>query len=288
MDRSARADERWRALYRWSITEGLRRSIWTRDRRDRARHDQHAAGDQVARSRGIYLLLDAMPYLGSPPRSACCARFSSAGAARAHVVMSATRSNCRRLEALSRAFLAAAADENALLKMIQDESASPAENAGRRCEVDRPRCRSGSQPARLGWRSTADRAAPDLPRRALGEADLPEMANSVRVSQKSGHLHFEYDTARFSDIAGLARMKSGSAAARCFRRRKRAARLDPPKGVLLLGVQAAASRGREGHRRRPGVPWCDWISARFQQFHGETERICATRSFRPTARACVL
>jgi hypothetical protein len=72
----------WRALYRWSITEGLRRIDM--DREDEAFGPPDASSVlrmiQEAEQRGIYLLLDFHPYLGyashqcwcwSGPRSSC-------------------------------------------------------------------------------------------------------------------------------------------------------------------------------------------------------------------------
>ena len=56
----------WRALYRWSITEGLRRVDL--DREDPAETAPDISTTLLAikghDQRGIYLLLDVMPYLG--------------------------------------------------------------------------------------------------------------------------------------------------------------------------------------------------------------------------------
>ena len=56
----------WRALYRWSITEGMRRVDL--DREDPAEGPADITSTLMAMKandqRGIYLLLDVMPYLG--------------------------------------------------------------------------------------------------------------------------------------------------------------------------------------------------------------------------------
>src|SRR3970282_2412419 len=57
----------WRSLYRWSITEGLRRLDL--DREDAAETAPDASSTlqamRAADQRGIYLLFDFPPYLGS-------------------------------------------------------------------------------------------------------------------------------------------------------------------------------------------------------------------------------
>ena len=74
---------------------------------------------------------------------------------------------------------------------------------------------------------------------AVSESDLPELAKlKFELLNKSGHLHFEYDTARFADIAGLSRLKQWIGQRReVFSDAELPVGLDPPKGVLLLGVQ---------------------------------------------------
>ena len=73
---------------------------------------------------------------------------------------------------------------------------------------------------------------------AIGEADLPELSKlKFELLNKSGHLHFEYDTARFSDVAGLNRLKQWIGHRReFFSGEEMPVGLDPPKGILLLGV----------------------------------------------------
>ena len=73
----------WRALYRWSITEGMRRVDLDREDAPETAPDISAAllAMKAAEQRGIYLLLDVIPTWATPARSACCARSSSAAAA---------------------------------------------------------------------------------------------------------------------------------------------------------------------------------------------------------------
>ena len=56
----------WRALYRWSVTEGLRRIDMDSESATELAPDLSATlrDMQSANQRGIYLLMDATPYLG--------------------------------------------------------------------------------------------------------------------------------------------------------------------------------------------------------------------------------
>ena len=133
----------WRALYRWSITEGLRRVDL--DREDPAEtapdHQHHAAGDEGRRpARHLPAARRACPTSATPAPSACCARSSSAAAASSHtVVLVGNKIELPpELEALAVRFALQLPDENALLKMVEDEAGLyQRENGGRRVEVDK-------------------------------------------------------------------------------------------------------------------------------------------------------
>ncbi len=111
----------------------------------------------------------------------------------------------------------------------------------------------------------------------LAQADLPELAKlKFELLNKSGHLHFEYDTARFADVAGLARTEGVDQAAprRVLRRRSAAGGLDPPKGMLLLGVQGCGkSLAAKAVAGGFGVPLVRLdFGTLYNKYHGETEK----------------
>jgi hypothetical protein len=68
---------------------------------------------------------------------------------------------------------------------------------------------------------------------AIGAPDLPELAKlKFELLNKSGHLHFEYDTAQFADVAGLANLKKWIGQRKdVFVGGDLPVGLDPPKGV---------------------------------------------------------
>ena len=111
---------------------------------------------------------------------------------------------------------------------------------------------------------------------AIGHSDLPELAKlKFELLNKSGHLHFEYDTAQFADVAGLARMKKWIAQRReVFSGGELPVGLDPPKGVLLLGVQGCGkSLAAKAIAGGFGVPLVRLdFGTLYNKFHGETEK----------------
>ena len=92
---------------------------------------------------------------------------------------------------------------------------------------------------------------------------------------RGGALNFEYDTARFSDVGGLARLKKWLKQRRpVFRGDESAAHLDSPKGILLLGVQGCGkSLAAKATAGIFGVPLLRLdFGTIYDKYHGETER----------------
>ena len=109
---------------------------------------------------------------------------------------------------------------------------------------------------------------------ALTEDDLkPLLAAKYQLLNRGGTLSFEPDTARFADVGGLRNLR------RWILQRKpafdgSAPGLDPPKGVLLLGVQGCgkslAARAAAGVL---GVPLVRLdFGALYSKWHGESEK----------------
>jgi len=111
---------------------------------------------------------------------------------------------------------------------------------------------------------------------AISRSDLPSvMQAKYELLNQGGALQFEYDTARFSDVGGLTRLKTWLKQRRpAFRGEPDAAHLDPPKGILLLGVQGCGkSLAAKSTAGTFGVPLLRLdFSAIYDKYHGETER----------------
>src|SRR5690606_18118791 len=112
----------WRALYRWSITEGLRRIDM--DREDEASGPPDASSVlrmiHEADQRGIYLLLDFHPYLGYASHQRLLRDIVQRRHSQPHVLVlvGAKVELPAELEPLATRFNPRLPDANALLKML--------------------------------------------------------------------------------------------------------------------------------------------------------------------------
>ncbi|MEO7251932.1 MAG: AAA family ATPase [Arenimonas sp.] len=273
----------WRALYRWSITEGMRRVDL--DREDPAETAPDITTTLLAikghDQRGIYLLLDVMPYLGYASTQRMLREILERRGCLEHtVVLVGNKLELSpELDALAVRFSLTLPDENALLKMLNDEvGLYTRENGGRRVVVDKAVLAIIVRNLRGLSLTEARRIARHLIFRdgAIGEPDLPELAKlKFELLNKSGHLHFEYDTAQFADVAGLAQLKRWIGQRRdVFVGGELPVGLDPPKGVLLLGVQGCGkSLAAKAVAGGFGVPLVRLdFGTLYNKFHGETER----------------
>ncbi len=111
---------------------------------------------------------------------------------------------------------------------------------------------------------------------AITKSDLPEvMQAKYELLNRGGALQFEYNTARFSDVGGLLRLKNWLTQRRAsFRGDASASHLDTPKGILLLGIQGCGkSLAAKATAGIFGVPLLRLdFGAIYDKYHGETER----------------
>lgn len=111
---------------------------------------------------------------------------------------------------------------------------------------------------------------------ALSCDDIPEiMAAKYRLLSKDNGLSFEYDTAKFSDVAGMKKLKKWlQQRHQAFVAEHPPKGLDIPKGVLLIGVQGS---GKSLTAKAIAGVWnlpllrLD-IGSLFNKFIGETEK----------------
>lgn len=109
---------------------------------------------------------------------------------------------------------------------------------------------------------------------AITKSDIgPVMEAKYRLLNREGVLSYEYDTAEFRNVGGQRRLKEWLDQRRpAFR--GEATHLDPPKGLLLLGVQGCGkSLAAKAVAGMLEVPLLRLDFGRlFNKFHGETER----------------
>ncbi|MBX9401189.1 AAA family ATPase [Lysobacter sp. BMK333-48F3] len=273
----------WRALHRWSITEGLRRIDLDREDQAETAPDISTTLQAIreADQRGIYLLFDAHPYLGYASTQRQLREIAQRRDCEPHVLVLVGHQVelPPDLDSLAVRFAPRLPDANALLKLVREEAANyMREHGGRRVESDAEAVEQIVRNLRGLDLVDARRIARHLIFRdgAIGPDDLPELAKlKFELLNRSGHLHYEYDSARMSEVAGARRLKRWVEQRRSvFTGAQPPPGLDPPKGMLLLGVQGCGkSMLAKAVASGFGVPLLRLdFGTLYDKFHGETEK----------------
>ena len=269
-----------RPLHRWSITGGLQRIDLDGDAADEAPADATLVLQAIRRQRvsGVYLLLDFQPYLRYPMVVRLLREIVQRQDCAEHtlVLVGAGYELPPELAGAATRFAFAPPDAHALADLVRAEAfAFSRENGGRRVVVDADAARAVVRNLQGLGLDDARRIVRKLiwDDGALTAADLPELARlKVALLDRDGLLHFEYETAQFANVAGLTRLKQWIAQRRpAFLGQKLPVRLDPPKGMLLLGVQGCGkSLAAKATAGGFGVPLLRLDF--YNKYHGETER----------------
>jgi SpoVK/Ycf46/Vps4 family AAA+-type ATPase len=267
--------------YGWTVTEGLRRVDLD------ASHFQQELADppevlrhlKLTAPPGLYLLLDFHPFIDNPLHVRLVKEIAQGyhNSRRTLIFVSHAFSIPPELRHLSARFELRLPDRNRLLTLIREEAQRwQHEVAGRRVRVRRE---AVGQLARnlLGvTESDARRLIRSAVRDdgAITEDDVQDVTRAkYELLGSAGVVHFEYDTATFADVAGLDNLKA-------WLERRRSAFLggsavtDPPKGVMLLGVQGGGkSLAAKAVAGRFGIPLLRLdFGALYDKYYGETEK----------------
>ena len=279
-----------RPLFRWTITGGLERlDLDLRDDQDDDGERIEEAPDatmtlhaiQRHREPGVYLLLDFQPYLRYPMTLRLLREILLRNEVAEHtlVLVGASLELPEELGAVATRFRFALPDVAALEALVREEAFRYSRgHAGRRVEIDADAARAVVRNLRGLSLADARRIVRKLIHDdgALTAADLPELAKAKHaLLDRDGLLHFEYETAQFADVGGLARLKQWIALRRpAFLGDNLPVKLDPPKGMLLLGVQGCGkSLAAKATAGGFGVPLVRLdIGTLYNKYHGETER----------------
>ncbi|HEX5612049.1 MAG TPA: AAA family ATPase [Burkholderiales bacterium] len=272
-------DRKW-PLWYWSVSEGLHAA--GREAANAQTREPTAALREIQDSgpAGLYILLDFHPYMESPVNSRLLKEIAleHERIARTVVMIGFEVKLPPDLDKLAARFRLSLPDAEALKGIIRDEV-------------------HAWQVARGGQEVKGERDAFELLVRHLSGLTESDVRRLIRhtlddglldasdVQKLIGHKHellgkdsvltFELDTARFSDVAGLATLK------RWLERRREAflgdaaaLGVDPPKGIMLLGVQGCGkSLAAKAVAGAWGTPLMRLdFGALYNKFLGETER----------------
>jgi SpoVK/Ycf46/Vps4 family AAA+-type ATPase len=267
-------------VMRWSVTSGLQRIDLDLQPQTHAKDPHQALGQIKATSTpGIYLLLDFHPYLEDPGHVRMIKEIALGYSESQHTLVFISHA-CElpeELRAFSARFDLALPDQKALEAWIREEARSWSEiHPGRKVKTDNVTL--DRLVRQLGGLTESD--ARRLIRNAIHddgaitESDLPQLNRlKYELLDQGGALSFEFDTVRFAEVGGLARLKHWLGQRKDVFLSPDAA-LDPPKGILLVGVQGGgkslAAKAVAGLWQLPLLRLD--FGTLYNKFFGETER----------------
>jgi len=277
-----RASTNYLPLFRWTITDGLQRlDISLEPQAINSEPTDVLKHIRAVSKPGLYVLLDFHPFLEDPVNvrliKDICIKFRDVE--RQLILISHKVKVPVELEGFCARFEMALPTDHDRARIVQkavDEYSQ--ENPGSTVQID-PKAHQ------LLIKNLAGLTAADTGRLArnaiyldgaITKSDLPQvMQAKYELLNRGGALQFEYDTATFGEVGGLARLKDWLSQRRpAFRGDASAAHLDAPKGVLLLGIQGCGkSLAAKATAGIFGVPLLRLdFGAIYDKYHGETER----------------
>jgi SpoVK/Ycf46/Vps4 family AAA+-type ATPase len=278
----ARAAEGYLPLFRWTVTDGLQRlDISLKPQLHNSEPEEVLRHIRAVTKPGIYVLLDFHPYLEDPVNvrllKDICIRFNEV--TRHLILVSHSVTLPIELESFSARFDMALPTDQEREEIIKRVAAEwTLEHPGSQVQADPKAYRLLIQ--NLSGLTDAD--TEKLARNAIffdgaiTKSDLPSvMQAKYELLNRGGILHFEYDTAKFSDVGGLSKLKDWLVKRRtAFVRNDDTPHLDSPKGILLIGVQGCgkslAAKATAGVFGAPLLR-LDFATL-YNKYHGETER----------------
>jgi SpoVK/Ycf46/Vps4 family AAA+-type ATPase len=267
-------------VMRWSVTSGLQRVDLDLQPQTHAKDPHQALGQiRATGTPGIYLLLDFHPYLEDPGHVRMIKEIALGYGEAQHTLVFISHS-CElpgELRGFTARFDLALPDHKALTAWIHEEAKSWAgAHPGGKVKTDNVTL--ARLVRQLGGLTETD--ARRLIRNAIHddgaitESDLPQVTKlKYELLDQSGILSFEFDTVRFAEVGGLEGLK------RWLGQRQDAflsadVSPDPPKGILLVGVQGGgkslAAKAVAGLWQLPLLRLD--FGTLYNKFFGETER----------------
>jgi len=271
----------YRPLFRWTVTDGLQRLDLDLEPQRHAIEPPDVLGHIRAVDKpGIYALLDFHPFLEDPVNTRLLKDIALAAEVNRSVIVLVSHqiSLPSELAGFSARFEMRLPDPDALRKIVMRTAAEHQQSTpGRRIEIDSKALDLLVQNLSGLNHADAERLARNaiVDDGALTHSDLPTvMKAKYALLNQSGILSFEYDTARFDEIAGFTNVKRWLKQRRSAFTSDHPAGLDPPKGILLLGVQGCGkSLAAKATANALGLPLLRLdFGTLYNKYHGETER----------------
>lgn len=278
------ARDKARPLYRWSVTDGLTTMGFGPQLVPKGREHQEPAEVlehiKAQDTPGIYLLCDLHPYLNDQPHTVRLLKdiaLKHEQTPHAIVLLSHRLTLPPEISRYSASFQLSLPTDERILAIIREEARHYAEQNGQK------RIKTDNNTLRRLMANLQGLSASDVRRLvrvaiwqdgAITEEDLPAV-NKAKFSllDMGGVMSYEYETADFSQVAGLHNLKRWlEARGKAFHSRDPG--VEQPRGILLLGVQGGgkslAAKAVAGTWNLPLLRLD--IGALYNKYHGETER----------------
>ncbi len=278
-----------KAVLSWSATEGLNWSSATprlevdngastsRQHTEPAKVLQHI---KRVRQGSIFILKDFHPYLDDPINVRLLREIALDYGSLQHtlVLLSPSIKLPEELRRLYARFSLSLPNLTQLHSIIEEEAQTWSREIGGKVKADKQALEQLVRNLQGLTREDARRLARSAIWNdgAISHSDIAEVQQAkYHLLDMDGLLSFEYETAQFSDVGGLHNLKRWLASRKKpFLEPDNRYGLEPPKGILLLGVQGGGkSLAAKAVAGAWGVPLLRLdFAALYNKFFGETER----------------
>ncbi len=229
--------------FKWTVTDGVQRLDLSLDPQRHVADPQDALKHiKSSALQGIYILLDFDPYLNDPVNSRLLKEIAMSfdGNKGKLILLSHQLQLPESLKPLAASFTLRLPDSASLERMIRDEAQQWQNSQNSKVRTDRATLDRLIQ----NLSGLSHRDSRRLVRNAIiddgaiTESDLPEvMQAKYQLLNRDDILSFEYETARFSELGGMQKLKLWLSQRQAIFTDAEPGPLDVPKGILLLGVQ---------------------------------------------------
>jgi ATPase family protein associated with various cellular activities (AAA) len=269
----------YRALYRWSVTDGLQRlDLDLEPQRHNSEPGDVLRHIRAADKAAIYALLDFHPFLADPVNVRLLKDIAlAASQTKATILLIGHRVEIPpELKSSSARFAMRLPSHAERLSIVRACVADEQEKQGG-VRVDPNALELLVKNLAGLTHADTERLARNAIRDdgAITASDVPAvMRAKYELLNRGGVLSYEYDTARLSDLAGFRNVKVWLQQRRAAFGGELPRGLDPPKGILLIGVQGCGkSLAAKTAANVFGTPLLRMdFGALYNKYHGETER----------------
>ena len=276
------ATQKYIPIFRWTVTEGLQRLDINLDPQQESAEPQDVLRHiKSSNLQGLYILLDFNPYLNDPVNVRLLKEIAMGfdGDIGKLILIGHTIKTPESIKQLCVNFQLSLPDTDTLENLIKQEAKKWQLNNKSKVKTDKKTLQRLIQNLSGLSHNDAKRLIRNaiIDDGAITESDLPEvMKMKYELLNQDDVLAFEFDTAHFSDLGGMEKLKHWLTTRQiAFQNDEQLPEgLDRPKGILLLGVQGCGkSLAAKAVAGIWGIPLLRLdFGQLYNKYVGETER----------------